>query len=132
MSGWNALPNRLMLREDEFSWQGTVSNDRRFYLRRDKRDPSNVTDLLFGDLDDSQISPVFAEFIKQTGGLSDGQLTFSAIAKLDVSHDEVVAKYDRIKEIAAQSANALKLAISDCYLDTSGRDYSAVVVFSAP
>lgn len=132
MTGWNALTNRLLLREDEFSWQGTVSSDGRFYLRRDKRDPSNVTDLLFGDLGDSQISPVFAEFIKQTGGLSSERLTFTAIARLDASHDEVIAKYDRIKEIAAQSADALKLTISDFYLDTSGREYSAVVVFSPP
>ena len=132
MSGWEQRPRGLMFREDEFSWQGSVSTDGRFFLRRDKRDPSVVTDLLFGNLEDHQISPLFAEFIKQSGGLLTERMTFTAIATPDASRDEVTRRYDRIREIAAQSADALDLTITNAFLDTSGRDYTAVVVFSLP
>ena len=132
MNGWNELPNGLMLREDEFSWQGTVSSDGCFYVRRDKSDPSKVTDFLFGDLNDCQVSPVFAEFIKQTGGLLSERLAFTAIARLDAGRDGVISKYDRIRDIVGQSAEILGLSISDSFLDTSGREYLAIVVFSLP
>jgi hypothetical protein len=132
MNGWNELPNGLLLREDEFSWQCTVVSGGRFYLRRDKSDPSKVTDFLFGDLDDRRISPVLAEFIKQTGGLLSERLAFTAIARLDAGRDEVISKYDRIREIVGQSADILGLSISDSFLETSGREYLAIVVFSLP
>ena len=132
MNGWSALPNGLMLREDEFSWQGSVSSGGRFYLRRDKSDPGKVTDFLFGDLDDRQIARVFAEFIKQTGGLLSERLAFTAISRLDAARDEVISKYDRIRDIVGQSADILGLSISDSFLETSGREYLAIVVFSLP
>ncbi|MBU2888210.1 hypothetical protein [Celeribacter halophilus] len=132
MNGWNALPNGLMLREDEFSWQGAISSGGRFYLRRDKSDPSKITDFLFGALDDRQIARVFAEFIKQTGGLLSERLAFTAIARLDAGRDEVISKYDRIRAIVGHSAEILGLSISDSFLETSGREYLAIVVFSLP
>ncbi|WP_138472169.1 hypothetical protein [Poseidonocella sp. HB161398] len=128
MSGWISLANGLMLREDEFSWQGSTAADTRFYLRRDKYDPKKITDLLFGSLENSGISKIFIEFIKQTGGLGAGQITFKAIARLDDSFDEVVARYDRVKEIFSISADALNIEISDSFLDKSGCEYSAIFI----
>ena len=57
-NGWTYQKSGLGLREDEFSWQGSVESDPRFFLRRSKDETEKVTDLLFGELSDDAVDPL--------------------------------------------------------------------------
>lgn len=66
---WRSGGEGLLIREDEFSWQGAIESDQRFFLRRSKVRLVEVTDLLLGFLDDETAAKFLAVFVISSGGM---------------------------------------------------------------
>lgn len=125
--GWTYQKSGLGLREDDFSWQGSVEDDPRFFLRRSKDEPERVTDLLFGDLSDDAIEPLLAEFLRLSGGISGKRLTFTNIGHRDDCHDSTVAEFDRVARVGKNAAGLLGRSIRNSFLDQDGKHWNAVL-----
>lgn len=67
---WKLASEGLLLREDAFSWQGAFKDDRRFFLRRSKDAPEEITDVLIGSVDEVRASNLLGAFLRATGGVS--------------------------------------------------------------
>lgn len=63
------MPGGLLMRQDEFSWQGAAQGDTHFFLRRSKDKPDEITDALWGARSDSEAALLLASFVEMTGGL---------------------------------------------------------------
>lgn len=73
---WRSGGGGLLIREDEFSWQGAIESDQRFFLRRSKIRVFEVTDLLLGSVDDETAAKLLAVFVISTGGMHRADLGF--------------------------------------------------------
>lgn len=127
LSGWNKHTDILLLREDDFSWQGSHPKDKRVFLRRLKNDPSEVTDALFGSLDDSEAESMLTEFFRQTTGINSPRLRLSSIAKLDDDKETVSSTYDRVVAITRASLLSFGITSPNAYLDQQARKWDAVI-----
>ncbi|GAA6147755.1 hypothetical protein NBRC116586_08170 [Pseudooceanicola nitratireducens] len=125
--GWTYLKSGLGLREDEFSWQGSVESDPRFFLRRSKDEPEKVTDLLFGDLSDDAVEPLLVEFLRLSGGVVGRQLTFTNIGRQDDNHDATVAKFDRVARVGKRAVELSGQLIVNSRLEQDGKHWNAVL-----
>lgn len=125
---WQTLPSGLKIRQDEFSWQGACVSDPRFFLRRDKFQTQNITDLLFGDLDDNQVASLLTKFLDETGGISGDGLVFRAIASAEDPNEHVVAIFDRIDGIGRRCAGNLSVIVARSFLDPDGGKWKAVLL----
>lgn len=67
---WKLASEGLLLREDAFSWQGAFKDDKRFFLRRSKDVPEEITDVLIGSVDEVRASNLLGAFLRATGGVS--------------------------------------------------------------
>lgn len=107
-SGWIEMPGGLLMRQDEFSWQGAVQGDTHFFLRRSKDRPDEFTDTLWGSVTDAEAAMLLASFVEQTGGLisrepGQARIVFrSVLTRLDGSADgkEQISRLLRIVDEA--------------------------------
>lgn len=67
---WKLASEGLLLREDAFSWQGAFKDHERFFLRRSKDAPEEITDVLIGSVDEVCASNLLGTFLRATGGVS--------------------------------------------------------------
>lgn len=68
-SGWVEMSGGLLMRQDDFSWQGAVQGDTHFFLRRSKDKPDEISDALWGSTSDSDAAMLLASFVEKSGGL---------------------------------------------------------------
>jgi len=129
--GWTYQKNGLGLREDEFSWQGSVENDPRFFVRRSKDEPEKVTDLLFGKLSDDAVEPLLAEFLRLSGGISGKRLVFTSIGRRDDSHDATVATFGRVVRVGTNVVLLSGRLVKNSFLDQEGNHWNAVLELQA-
>jgi hypothetical protein len=125
--GWKARPSGLKLREDDFSWQGAVESEPRFFLRRSKDEPEKISDLLFGQLTDDVVELLLAEFMRKSGGISGSRLVFTGIGKRDDSHDATVAMFDRIAKIGTNAVVLAGRIVISRFLDQDGNRWNVVL-----
>ncbi len=124
---WEYQESGLGLRDDDFSWQGSVKGDPHFFLRRSKDEPDTVTDLLFGQLSDNTVEFLFAEFMSATGGIRGDRLTFSSIGQRSDNYDATVIRFDRIVKIGTNAAVQTGRIVKNCFLDQDGNYWNAVL-----
>jgi hypothetical protein len=125
--GWTYQNSGLGLREDEFSWQGSIESDPRFFLRRSKDETEKVTDLLFGELSDDAVDPLLAEFLRLSGGIDEKRLVFTSISRRGDSHDVTVANFDRVAKIGTKVVVLLGGFVDNSFLDQDGNHWNAVL-----
>lgn len=126
-SKWRKQNSTLQLREDEFSWQGAHTDDKRVFLRRLKSDPSDFTDVLLGSLEDEEAVSVFSEFIKQTLGINSKQIRLSSIGGVQDDKERTVETFDHLVGIAQTSLLKIGITSPNAYLDQRGRKWDAVI-----
>lgn len=125
--GWAYQKGGLGLREDEFSWQGSVESDPRFFLRRSKDEPEKVTDLLFGDLSDDAVEPLLADFLHASGGVGGKRLVFTNIGRQGDSHDATVATFDRVAKVGKSAVILSGGLVQNSFLSQDGNHWNAVL-----
>lgn len=76
---WQPVGNSLLMRQDDWSWQGSVADDPMAYLRRAKEDERRITDANLSTLTHAEIAALLATFLRNSGGLQGTELIFSAI-----------------------------------------------------
>ncbi len=126
-NGWTYQKSGLGLREDEFSWQGSVESDPRFFLRRSKDEPEKVTDLLFGELSDDTAEAMLAEFLRLSGGIRGKRLVFTRISRRGDSHDATVATFDRVARVGTNAVVLSGWLVNNRFLDQDGNHWNAVL-----
>lgn len=127
---WTYQPSGLGLRQDEFSIQASLQKDRRFYLRRDRREPWVFTDLNFGDVSDNELPELLMEFISMSGGLQSPTVTVTDIARLDDEKEVVAARYDRIVAAFQNAVGIVGFDVQDVKLDKSKRRFNVIFQLS--
>lgn len=115
------------LRDDEFSWQGSLDGDVRFFLRRSKEKQDTVIELVFGQIPDKTVELLIAEFILATGGIRGDRLIFTSIGQRSNSHDATVASFDRIVKIGTNVAVLAGRLVKNSFLDQRGNYWDAVL-----
>lgn len=123
---WKPYGDNLMLREDEFSWQGAHPSDKRFFLRRSKNNPEHFTDLLVGSLEPSEVAMVLNQFLEVTGGIG-RRLVLIAFADDSLSNDLVVEKFDRLSGIVRDAAEISQIETTNVLLQPSRMKWDAVI-----
>lgn len=127
LGSWRKHTDILLIREDDFSWQGSHPEDNRVFLRRLKNDPSELTDTLLGSLEDGEAEAMLTEFFRQTAGISSHRLRLSSIGKLDDDNETVASTFDRIVAIIRASLLSLGVTSTNAHLDQRGRKWDAVI-----
>ena len=125
---WNKQQSGLALREDEFSWQASFSGDGKFYLRRSKDRPDEITDLLFGVVQDDVAAELLAEFVDRTGSIHGSELTFSNIAELEQDRLQTIASYDRVVVVTQKALQLINYRLVNNFLEQDGRCWNAVML----
>lgn len=125
-NGWTYQKSGLCLHEDEFSWQGNVEVDPRFFVRRSKNEPEKVTDLIFGQVSDDAVGPLLAEFLQLSGGIHGNRLVFCSIGRRDDSHDATVVAFDRVVRIGTNVLSMSGRSLKNSFLDQDGSHWNAV------
>lgn len=105
---WRALPGGLLLREDDFSWQGAVEGDEHFFLRRSKDAPDEITDAIFGSVNDAHAANLLAIFLRETGGLNpndlgQSRLVFRSVLVQDDANGNAKEKVAQLRMIADEA-----------------------------
>ena len=125
--GWKLQKSGLVLREDEFSWQGSIKSDPGFFLRRSKEETEKVTDLLFGKLSDDVVEPLLAEFLRLSGGIGGKRLVFTNIGRRGDSHEATVATFDRVTRVGTNVVVLSCGLVANKFLDQEGNHWNAVL-----
>jgi len=126
---WQTHSSGLRTREDDFSWQGALESDPQFFLRRSKDEPEKTTDVLFGQLTDEDIVPLFAEFLDVSGGIPSSRIVFASIGRIDESHDDTVATFDRVVKIGTDAAALVGRFVMNRFLERDAGRWNAILDF---
>ncbi len=110
-SSWRELPCGLLMREDEYSWQGAVGDDTRFFLRRSKDNRDEITDALWGSVGDTRAAALLASFVEQAGGLASNE---AGLARLVFR--SVLTKSDGQNSDRVQISRLLRIVDEACVL----------------
>lgn len=116
------------MREDEFSWQGSHDSDPRFFLRRSKDNPQEISDILLGNMARPEVVTLFAAFLDATNGVVNGKLLLSNVTSQNENHEQTVELFDQLTSIAAEALNQLGFSLVNRFLEPSGRNWNAVLM----
>lgn len=127
---WQQLEDGLSFREDEFSWQCSSSMDRFFFLRRDKFEPTSITDYNFGEIAQDQVVALFSRFLQLSGGLNGSRIRFLRVSDARESHVSTVKAHDAVSEVGTKAVVALGRTVQDVRLQQDGNSWNSVVFYS--
>lgn len=123
---WQACGDLMLLREDEFSWQGAHPHDKRFFLRRSKQNPDHMTDVLLGSIGVLEAASILSQFWEATGGLG-RRLVLTEFADHFGNHELVVAEFDRLIGVAREAIRISGGTVTNSFLQPNGRKWDAVI-----
>ena len=126
MTSGKQIP-RVTIREDEFSSQGILTGDGKFFLRRLRgRDSWIFTDVSFGRQSAHVSSALLAEFFEKTGGLEPGRLLFRDISPTTSEKEVVGSRFDQLVPIVQAALSNLDLESVNPLLDLEMGKFNAV------
>jgi hypothetical protein len=128
---WQAHGDTMLLREDEFSWQGAHPHDKRFFLRRSKQSPDHMTDVFLGSIGIPEAASILSQFWEATGGLG-SRLVLTAFADDTGNHDLVVAEFDRLTGVVREAIKLSRGTVTNSLLQPYGRKWDAIIELAQP
>lgn len=130
---WLKQKSGFAFREDQFSWQGSYENDRRFFLRRDKYQPDMITDLILGDVNDETAIALIEEFFALSSGINVRSLLFTNILDVRYGKEALVACHDRIVTIIKSVAPKMGVVVTNSFLEQDGSRWNTrIILENAP
>ena len=134
-SVWVETPDGLLMRQDDFSWQGAVQGDTHFFLRRSKDRPEEITDSLWGSASDSDAAVLLASFLENTGGLisrepGQARLVFrSVLTSVDGAVDGR-EQISRLLRIVDEASARMGVQLQQATPSTDGASTTVVCLFT--
>ena len=134
-AGWVQMPGGLLIRQDDFSWQGAVQGDTHFFLRRSKDSPDEITDALWGSTSDSDAAVLLALFVEKTGGLissepGQARLVFRSVFMRVVGAADGREKISRLLRIVDEACVRLGVHLQQATPSTDGPSMKVVCLFT--
>jgi hypothetical protein len=108
----------LTIRDDEFSYQGTLPSDDRFFLRRLKGHERNVfTDVMIGRQTLQVAGQLLHEFANWTGGWGSIPLRLTDISPNAPDKEQIVKRCDDLTLVIRYALERSDKETSNIYLD---------------
>ena len=124
---WKHASDGLLLREDAFSWQGAFKDDERFFLRRSKDAPEEITDVLIGSVDEVRASNLLGAFLRATGGVSTPLIGRRRLLFRNVStREDPDDKRDQLETIIQAACMSLDQGFAKTKFCTDGANLTLV------
>lgn len=117
----------LKIREDDISYQGFTSLDKKVYFRRLKKTKIDTfTDANIGALSAIEAARMFGEFIILSGGLKTKTIKFTNISPNEGDTKKVTKRFDLIKELFNNLFDSHMVECSNSYLDLDLDHFDAI------
>lgn len=118
----------LIIKEDEFSWQGTLDSDGFFYIRRVKKPNVCVfSDLNVGSLASDDFSELLISFLDRTPNIRSSPVIVSNISPSKFEEPAINVKYDAIVDVISRSLKAMGFSVTGAQLAKEVDRYDAII-----